>query len=152
MRVCRSSSCFCYPFSATLPWRQCPPGVMGDECARAIYSLFLPPSLHPLPSLFVCLSLSLSLYPSLSLSPSLPSSSCNLSVSPLSISLLPLFVLPLSDWLNTLLLKARYCLMRQGEEEREGDKEQESQKREEEICGGGDLCRLVFLFSCKDRN
>lgn len=108
--VCRSSSCLCYPFSATLPWRQCPPGVMGDEYARAIYSLFLPPStslsIHPSPSLFLRLSLPLS--------SSLPSSSCNLSVSlRFSISLLPLLFLPLSDWLNTLLLKMRYCLMRQ---------------------------------------
>lgn len=80
--ACGSSSCLCYPFSATLPWRQCPPGVMGDECTRAIYSLLLPPSIHPSPSLF------------LRLTSSLPSPSCNLllSVSPLSISFLPSFL------------------------------------------------------------
>lgn len=76
--VCKSSSCLCYPFSATLPWRQCPPGVMGDECARAIYSLFLPPSIHPSPSLLLHLPLAFSL--SLSLPSLFPP--CNLSPSP----------------------------------------------------------------------
>lgn len=126
--VCRSSSCLCYPFSATLPWRQCPPGVMGDECARAIYSFTLPlslsPSIHlPLFS-FVSLSLPHHLSHSLHLCP-LPSATSP--SFPLSFSLLPLLFLPLSDWLNALLLKMRYCLMRQRVRKRgRGDKEQVS--------------------------
>ncbi|KAM7393825.1 hypothetical protein PAMP_020666 [Pampus punctatissimus] len=80
---------------------------MGDECARAIYSLFLPPSFHPSIQrpLFSSISLTLSISALFLLQP--------LCLSSPSVSLLPLLFLPLSDWLNTLLLKMRYCLMRQ---------------------------------------
>ena len=113
--ICRSSSCLCYPFSATLPWRQCPPGVMGDECARAIYSPFLPPSVPPslLPS--ITLSFPLFLFSSISFTYSI-SALFLLPLSHLSSLPFPSFLcsfFPLTDWLNSLLLKMRYHLMRQ---------------------------------------
>lgn len=73
--VFRSSSCLCYPFSATLPWRQCPPRVMGtNEPELFILSsllFYLLPSTDTFsfpPSLLPATSLAL-----LPLSPFLPS-------------------------------------------------------------------------------
>lgn len=111
-------SFFCHIAMATVPSR------CNGGRVRQSYLFSPSPSLHPPitlsfpPSHFI-FALSLLQPPSLRLSP--------LHLLP---SFFPLLFLPLSDWLNTLLLKMRYCLMRQrAEEEREGDKEQVSLKK-----------------------
>lgn len=131
-------SFFCHIAMATVPSR----GNGGRVRQSYLFSPFpsLPSFLQP--------PITLSFPPSLHLPSSLPSSSRNLSLPLLSISFLPLLFLPLRDWLNTLLLKMRYCLMRQRVKKRGGRQRASVLKKkqwkyvEEVICADSSLLHV----------